>query len=122
MDVGEDLTSMPFIFVYGTLRRGGNHHHLLSEQRFVGAAASVDKFLIRHASTPEEPEGYPVATPDPAGQHLSGEIYEIDEKTLHILDEYEDYPRLYDRRRFDFNLVNGSIMRALMYCSHTETP
>ena len=113
---------MPYIFVYGTLRRGGNHHHLLSEQRFVGAAASKDKFLIRHELTSEEPEGYPVATPNPAGQHLGGEIFEINSKTLHVLDEYEDYPRLYDRRKFDFNLTDGSIISALMYCGHAKKP
>ena len=32
------------------------------------------------------------------GQHIEGEIYEVDEKMLEKLDELEDHPRYYERR------------------------
>ncbi|MBI4032026.1 MAG: gamma-glutamylcyclotransferase [Proteobacteria bacterium] len=113
---------MPLIFVYGTLRKGGNHHHLLGKDKFICSVRSRESFAVHHVTTQEEPEGYPVAVPSPAGETLEGEIYEISDETLRTLDEYEDYPRLYDRRTFEFTQDNGSIISALMYCGHPEKP
>jgi len=113
---------MPLLFVYGTLRTNGSHHHLLEKEKFIGPARSRQPFAVRHVTTPEAPEGYPMAIPSPAGKTLEGEIHEISDETLQTLDEYEDYPRLYDRRAFEFAHGDGSIIRALMYCGHTEKP
>jgi gamma-glutamylaminecyclotransferase len=112
------LMSMPLLFVYGSLRRGMSHHHHLQGQRFVASARSAGKFAIEHLTFEGIPGSYPRAQESDEGEYLTGEIFEIDAGTLQALDNYEEYPTLYDRREFDFITGAGEKIPALMYCGH----
>ncbi len=109
---------MPKLFVYGSLRKGMSHHHYLKDQKFIGRARSALKFAVKML-TFEGIEGeYPIAQESGDGRPLDGEIYEINDDILQMLDEYEEYPELYDRRAFDFITDEGTTIEALMYCGH----
>ena len=76
--------AMPLVFVYGTLKRGESNHHYLAGQRFVGRARSRPAYRLF------ELEGFPglVAAPRD-GRSVEGEIWEVDQKCLGLLDDLE---------------------------------
>jgi gamma-glutamylaminecyclotransferase len=85
---------MPRIFVYGTLMRGGERHHALHGQRFVGEALTEPLYRIVDCGT------YPGLLDLPAGgTFVEGELYDVDAPCLALLDGVERVDEgLYARR------------------------
>ncbi len=82
--------STHYLFVYGTLRNGGENEitKLYPTAAFVGNA-SVNGRLF-------DMDGYPAIVLDDDGNPIIGEVYEIDDVTLAELDAFEldaDYRR-----------------------------
>jgi gamma-glutamylcyclotransferase (GGCT)/AIG2-like uncharacterized protein YtfP len=81
------------LFVYGTLKRGGENHLHLAGQRFLGAATTGPGFTL-HGLT-----GFPGmvrATDAPEG--VTGELWEVDAACLRTLDILEGIAeKLYER-------------------------
>ncbi len=82
---------MPRVFVYGTLRRGESHAHLLQAARYLGPHVTEPRFTLCDLGQ------YPAAV-SWGVTALHGEVYEIDDALLDRLDEYEEYPAVYERR------------------------
>ena len=108
------IADVPMLFVYGSLKHGMSEHHYLQDQHFIGPAHSAKKFALLQLQF--DGAAYPMAVESDDGTPLDGEIYEVDPDTLQAIDEYEDYPALYDRREFDFITDAGRTVHALMYC------
>ncbi len=78
------------LFVYGTLMKGEENHHLLERSPFLGTVATVSAFTLVDTGA------YPGLVP--GGAHaVAGEIYEVDPHTLATLDVFEGYPTLFYR-------------------------
>lgn len=95
---------MPFVFVYGTLKRGYRNNILLSHSRFVQAATTKPFYkLFDCGSYPcmveaKRPAKEGVFTEDSAtGQCIVGEVWEVDDATMKRLDQLEGVPWLYQR-------------------------
>jgi|BEDMetMinimDraft_2_1075160.scaffolds.fasta_scaffold00135_3 Uncharacterized conserved protein len=73
---------MPYLFVYGLLRYGFNLHRYLKNSRFVGKAFA-EGFVMY------ELENYPAILK--GNGTVYGEVYEIYEDDLRIIDEVEGY-------------------------------
>lgn len=73
---------MPYLFAYGSLRYGFELHGLLKNSRFVGLAFTEGYKMYDVGSYPGVVKGEGV---------IYGEVYEIDDETLSILDKVEDY-------------------------------
>jgi gamma-glutamylcyclotransferase (GGCT)/AIG2-like uncharacterized protein YtfP len=75
------------LFVYGTLKRGGEHHRELSAHRprFLGEGR------IRGRLFRIKGESYPGAAPTTSRRYVRGELYELTspQKALKKLDEFE---------------------------------
>lgn len=73
------------LFVYGTLKRGGSNHGLLSDQQFVTVARTQPLYKLYAIGD------FPalVETTE-AGRSIEGEIWEIDSTRLPVLDKLED--------------------------------
>ncbi len=85
---------MPVVFVYGTLKRGDCRHHHLAGSRFLGHATTETGYRLFHMGE------YPAMVEDPAGGQVEGELYEVSEATLRVLDEVEGVADvLYARQR-----------------------
>lgn len=87
---------MTKVFVYGTLKSNYYGKSIFSKNQFISIGATVPIMNLAH-------RGFPVATfaekyPDKPAGKIVGEIYEVDERQLDGLDQYEGYPTFYSRQ------------------------
>jgi gamma-glutamylaminecyclotransferase len=82
------------LFVYGTLKRGNSANHRLAGQRFLREAVTEPRHRLYNLGW------YPGLVKDEAnGPAVTGELWEVDERCLAGLDDYECAPELYVRGR-----------------------
>lgn len=82
------------VFVYGTLRQGGAHHHMLAEADFVGAHWTAPQYTMFGLGD------FPAVVP--RGQtSIVGEVYRVDDEMFALLDELECYPHVFSRERIE---------------------
>lgn len=105
------------VFVYGTLKRGGQYHSVMVEAggRFLGTARMLVPYPLVLAQ-------YPCLLDQPGkGFHVRGEVFLIpDHKGWTGLDRLEGYPEEYDRRIEEVQ-VNGRILGAWTYFYRQES-
>jgi gamma-glutamylcyclotransferase (GGCT)/AIG2-like uncharacterized protein YtfP len=82
---------MPRVFVYGTLRKGESHAHLMQGAHYLGPHVTEPRYTLYDLGE------YPAAVPGGVTS-IHGEVYALDDAQLATLDEYEEYPAVYDRR------------------------
>lgn len=87
---------MPFVVVYGTLRRGGGNARLLA------GAPMVRELTVRGRM--HSLGGYPAVTLEDGGE-VRAELYKVDDATLARLDRLEGAPKLYQRTKI--RIVEG---------------
>ena len=81
------------LFVYGTLKRGGRNHGVLSDQRFIGEARTVSGFRLFDLGE------YPGMIADPNSPiSVTGEVWSVSEAALARLDAFEGVPEGLYRR------------------------
>lgn len=104
--MGADDPELPHqVFVYGTLKAGGDNHHWLS------GAHPLGRRRLRGGRL-HDLGGYPMAVLTPGGEEIvHGELYRVSAAGLARLDRLEDYPELYNR--CEHPLSDGS--RAWVY-------
>ena len=81
---------MDRLFVYGSLKAGGSAHHLLQK-----ALAEVEGVLNQVELSVRD--GYPMLRA--GSEQVRGEIYRVPEALWPALDDWEEVPRVYCRRR-----------------------
>ncbi len=73
------------VFVYGTLKRGGDNHGWIKQQQFVAEARTLPFYRLYDLG------GYPGMVRVPKqGLSIEGEVWEVDEAGLAKLDVLED--------------------------------
>lgn len=85
--------SQHLVFVYGTLRQGEVHHHLLESSELVGNFVTEPKFALRDLGE------YPGLVEGASA--IVGEVYRVDDDTLAKLDILEDVPIEYRRETME---------------------
>jgi gamma-glutamylcyclotransferase (GGCT)/AIG2-like uncharacterized protein YtfP len=80
------------VFVYGSLRRGQSHHPLLRHAKYLGAHKTEPCYTMFGMGP------FPAIT-DGGSTAIIGEVFAVDGRTLSRLDEFEDCPAEYFRRR-----------------------
>lgn len=100
------------IFVYGTLKRGEPNHYVLNKvdngsAEFVCSGKTATQFPLIVGTKYNIP--FLLNVPE-TGHRINGEIYSVDEKMLNSLDDFEDYPQLYDRNIFKINGSDGYVL------------
>ncbi len=119
---GEFKRIEPFremLFVYGSLKKGFDNHHLLSKHaKRIGKAITMSKFGMFEDSF----GNYPYLIPVPQ-MRIHGELYEIRRKELlEKLDKFEGYPEYYERKKILVKTHKGTV-RAFVYIQpHTAIP
>lgn len=79
------------VFVYGTLRRGESHAHMMAGASYLGPHITEPRYTLCDLGE------YPAAV-SWGVTALRGEVYDVDDSLLRRLDEYEEFPSVYHRR------------------------
>jgi gamma-glutamylcyclotransferase (GGCT)/AIG2-like uncharacterized protein YtfP len=96
------------VFVYGSLKRGFENHGLLVTAAFAGKATTAAAFRMMDGPYPVLRE---IAT---GGFRISGELYEVDDRTLEALDDLEGVAeRFYDRVEIDIVMAGEAVMKKM---------
>ncbi|KAM6986735.1 gamma-glutamylaminecyclotransferase B-like [Aplochiton taeniatus] len=90
---------MTRIFVYGTLKTGQPNYFRMVDKsngaaKFLGTARTVKKYPLVIAGEYNIP--FLLNIPGD-GQRIRGELYEVDDKMLAFLDDFESCPTMYQR-------------------------
>ena len=80
---------MHLVFVYGSLKKGFNNHRLIKDCKFEQATAPDIEL--------HDGPGFPFAKRGNGVTH--GELYEVDDETLSMLDCLEGHPTFYKREK-----------------------
>jgi gamma-glutamylcyclotransferase (GGCT)/AIG2-like uncharacterized protein YtfP len=75
---------MTRVFVYGTLKRGGENHGWIANQHFVAAAVTRPRYRMYDLG------GYPGMIRAEDGLAIEGEVWDVDDSGLIRLDVLED--------------------------------
>ena len=99
------------LFVYGSLKKGFDNHHLLSKYaKRLGKAHTVKKFAMYEDSF----GNYPYLIDSPHAK-IQGELYKITRAELmKKIDEFEGAPDYYVRKRIEVKSHHG-VQRAFVY-------
>jgi gamma-glutamylcyclotransferase (GGCT)/AIG2-like uncharacterized protein YtfP len=84
---------LPLLFVYGSLKRGFRLHRHLRPASFRGAARTTPGYALYRLVW------YPAMVAEPGSGEVTGELYEVPEDLIPVLDEVEGVPHLYQRVR-----------------------
>jgi len=99
-------TTKTYLFVYGTLKRGGSRHWIIENLPFLGRAKA--KGFVLYDLGP-----YPAMVPG-AGL-VYGEVYEVSKEVLQSLDWVEGVPVLYRRKLIEVVFEDGFSLKAWAY-------
>lgn len=97
-----------YVFVYDMLRRECGNNFLLEDSRFIGEAVTAEPYAMYVTLIP-----YVVR--DQAVGRIVGEVYEVDDTTLHDLDRVEGHPYWYSRSMAPVILQGGERVNAWVY-------
>ena len=100
------------VFIYGTLKKGQCRGHVLSEQKSLGKAETTPEYTLFDCGA------YP-ALVNTGSTSIQGELYEVDEKCLNILDRIEGAPFLYQLQKV--NLKSHPDIQAKSYFFQQST-
>lgn len=93
-------TRRVLLFVYGSLLRGESNHAVIAGARFVGEAVTAARYTLVDLGE------YP-ALVDGGESAVVGELYEVEEGLLAVLDEFEGHPDVYVRMRIELQGGEG---------------
>ncbi|XP_022184617.2 putative gamma-glutamylcyclotransferase CG2811 [Nilaparvata lugens] len=128
MSLSQLSNQLTCVFVYGTLKKGEPNHFLLED-----SANGYSKFLFSAQTKSKYPLviGPPYSIPymidlNSTGFNVRGEVYEVDDNMLEVLDGLEEHPVVYKRRKEDVIYKEGEVEKvfdnAWMYFYQQYTP
>ena len=86
------------VFVYGTLKRHFRNHAFLENAVFKGEDVTAESvFDMIEVYSDQEPGGTYPAVVEGGCYSISGEVYEVNDEGLKVLDDLEDLGSLYKR-------------------------
>jgi gamma-glutamylaminecyclotransferase len=106
------------LFIYGSLKRGGQLHHYMKGAKFIGEGTTLQKYPLLLA-----PSGwYPYLLNLPGrGKRVKGELYLVPLPLLRQLDRVEETPFYYIRRPILVK-VGNRVVKAETYFKRKPIP
>ncbi len=99
---------MTRVFVYGTLKRGGENHSWIAGQQFVSLAKTRSVYRMFDLG------GYPGMVRENQGLSIEGELWEVDTAGLARLDVLEDVAGG-EYERVEIELEGGEAAEGYLY-------
>ncbi len=91
------------VFVYGSLKRGCYNHILIEHAKFIRDTVTTHAYYEMYPAN----DAYPIATH--GDKFLTGEVYEVDSKTLRDLDKLEGEGIFYKRQKIYVDGVDRAV-------------
>ncbi|KAE9554479.1 hypothetical protein FO519_002290 [Halicephalobus sp. NKZ332] len=112
-----DISLPHTVFVYGTLKRGEANERVMTnpdtgKHIFLTPAQMVEKYPLIVASKYNIPF---LINQKGEGFQVHGEIFQVDDKKLAVLDKLEGYPEFYTREVHEFKTSDGRLVKAWIY-------
>lgn len=105
-----------FLFIYGSLKKGFDNHHIIEKATYISKAMTVDKFAMYKNKKGD----YPYLVKNEHIDNINGEVYKINRKDLlRKIDEFEDSPNYYQREKIKIKTRSG-IKTAYTYFSNSN--
>ncbi|XP_032691447.1 putative gamma-glutamylcyclotransferase CG2811 isoform X2 [Odontomachus brunneus] len=111
----ENLLKNPLhrVFVYGTLKRGEPNHGVIKDvangyAKFLGIGKTTISYPLVIATRYNIP--FLLKKPN-VGNHVQGEIYDVDSTMLKRLDELEEHPTFYERTEEEILLASEAALK-----------
>uniref|UniRef100_A0A131YM80 Gamma-glutamylcyclotransferase family protein n=1 Tax=Rhipicephalus appendiculatus TaxID=34631 RepID=A0A131YM80_RHIAP len=97
-----------YVFVYGTLKSGETNHRILTDpvngrSTLLGQARTLKKWPLVLVSSYEIPCLLPC---EGLGHEVHGEVYQVDDRMLEVLDRLESHPDYYVRSQEDVFMLS----------------
>lgn len=89
------------VFVYGTLKKGQCRAHVMNG-KFLGETKTLPKYRLNHL------RAFPGLTREENGKAIIGELWEIDEDCLELLDHIEGHPTFFRREEVELEHAEGA--------------
>lgn len=110
-------SALKLVFLYGTLKTAEQNHYLLTQKgngiaRFVQKVVTPERFPLVVATQYNVP--FMLNKPG-VGAFVTGELFEVDQRMLEVLDRLEDVGNFYEREVMNFGGVNGTSRQAFVY-------
>lgn len=96
------------VFVYGTLRRGYVNHPRLRGAQDLGPARTSQAYALYL-------DDFPYLLEEQAVKAITGELYAVSAAGLALLDQLEEHPDWYERRRRPVIDSAGQVRQAWIY-------
>lgn len=113
------------VFVYGTLKTGQPNHQVLLDgahghAAFRGRACTLEPYPLVIAGEHNIPR---LLNLPGRGHRVAGEVYQVDERMLRFLDEFEGCPDMYQRTRLHVALEGTRApLECFVYTTATYPP
>lgn len=93
-----------YLFIYGSLKKGFDNHHIIEKATYISKAKTVNKFAMYKNKKGD----YPYLVKDQHLDNINGELYRINRKDLLIkIDKFEDSPNYYQREKIKIKTRSG---------------
>jgi len=104
------------LFLYGTLKRNHCRHFAVQHEEFVGEARTVPAYRLFDIGS------YPGLVDAPGhGLSIRGEVWNVSDRTLAMLDEVEEVEEgLYERREISLLNAGEGIVQAYFYLRNVD--
>jgi gamma-glutamylcyclotransferase (GGCT)/AIG2-like uncharacterized protein YtfP len=108
------------LFVYGTLKNNIRNSSTFTGMKYIGNAKTKDKYIMYAFQVEENELSAPfVNTIGESNEliHINGELYDVDDETLILIDEREGSPGWYDRVSIQV-MLDGKSTNTFMYINN----
>jgi len=105
-----------YLFVYGTLKKGGVNHHVIQNLEYVGDFLTVNKYYydkinnLVYKTLSKENEN----NTDIEYTQIKGELYVLPKNSIYFIDRFEKHPD-YFYRDMAYFIMENDIIRKLGY-------
>ena len=104
------MSEKNLLFTYGTLQQNFSNHRYLAGSKFLGTGRTKEKYALYC-------DGLPFLILNEPVSQIQGELYQVDDITLDLLDDIEGHPLWYKREQVEICLddSSNSIVKAWVY-------
>ena len=105
------------LFVYGSMKKGFKNNFRLEKENYLGASITKEKYCM----FPSVNFTYPYALKEDKRWQLKGELYDITNIDISVIDDFEGVPKFYYRESIEI-IWRDQVTKAFIYFRSNDNP